>query len=159
MKITKTQLKQIIKEELGRVLNEAELSQGPIGDRFRGDDKAYWKSKEAATRTPIDDTQSALVQVMVEMGATSEDQSNPVAVIFKQMVRDKGVPADAAENLLRDIISQPSARVDVGEKTYTIVDAGRSMRPGSISSRAGESGRGMTSNIDDIGAHELYIRR
>ena len=158
MKITKTQLKRIIKEELGRVLNEVDFEEAPRARSALSGDKADWEAKRAAGHSgAAAKPEAVLVQVMVEMGATSEDQSKPVAVIFKQMVRDKGAPADAAENLLRDIISQPRARLDVGGKTYTIVDAGRKSRPGAISKRAGESGRGMTSSINDISANELYI--
>ncbi len=72
MKITKTQLKEIIKEELGRVLNEA-----------------------------VDPTE-AFLRVMQEMSATSEDRSAPLSAIFKQMTRDKGVDESAADNFLRN---------------------------------------------------------
>ena len=72
MKITKTQLKQIIKEELGRVLNEA-----------------------------VDPTE-AFLMVMHEMGAKSEERSAPLTAIFKQMTRDKGVDERAADDFLRN---------------------------------------------------------
>ena len=72
MKITNTQLKQIIKEELKKVLNEA-----------------------------VDPTE-AFLRVMQEMGAKSEERSAPLSAIFKQMTRDKGVDESAADDFLRN---------------------------------------------------------